>query len=131
MPEPRRTAGGEEPSRASRASLALRPARGEAAPPCSPSFRPLGGCPGPGSTEPTGPREPRPRDREVPELGAALVSLPPGMGVVDTCSQSQSRPGQRLQLPWTGGLGGRPEPAELLKVPVDPLLPPAHCRRLG
>lgn len=41
--------------RASRASLALRPARGEAAPPCSPSFRPLGGCPGPGSTEPTGP----------------------------------------------------------------------------
>lgn len=49
-----------------------------------------------------GPREPRPRDREVPELGAALVSLPPGMGVVDTCSHSQSRPGQRLQLPWTG-----------------------------
>lgn len=74
-----------------------------------------------------GPLEPRPRDREVPELGAALVSLPPGMGVVDTCSHSQSSASGCSYR----GLGGRPEPAELPKVPVDPLLPPAHCRRLG
>lgn len=75
-----------------------------------------------------GPGEPRPRDQELPELGAALVSLPPGMGVVGTCS----RPGTWTRPAVAATVDEAGDRSQLsLKVPVDPRLPPAHCRRLG
>lgn len=78
MPAPRRTAGarGAQPGLPG-ASGALRPARGEAAPPRRPCFRQIGGCPRPGSTAPTGPRS-LGRAPGLSDPGAALVSLFPG-----------------------------------------------------
>lgn len=94
------------PARPPRASGALRPARGEAAPPRRACFRQMGGRPRPGSTAPTGPKS-HGRAPGFSDPGAALVSLPPG----------DARRGY-LQPP-VPGQSGRPEPAELPKVPVD------------
>lgn len=132
MPAPRRTAGARGarpglPGLPGLPSPAARSGRGSSSP--QSLLPPDRGPPGSWEHRAHGPLESRPRDREVPELGAALVSLLPGDGLrgylqppgsLDPASSCSYR-----------GLGRRPEPAELRKVPVDRLLPPAHCRRLG